>query len=253
MDGGGGQGGAVVIALVGPGRVGQVFLKGLEGEAVVEVGRGESMPDATTYLVCVPTGQLSALPPLPPPACIYVQNGVLPLNGESTYGILYFAAKDRSGYAVAGADSLFYGPLAGAAVGWLQKAGVSAKVVEDSKKFRKEQGIKVGWLAAFGLLGAFFGERVEQSLEREELSLLAQEIAPILTTALDVSIEAAELERRWRAYAEKIPSWTARVSDFPWRNGWLLECAEAAGLPAPLQRRLLAGLPRSDLPPSPRA
>ena len=242
-----------MIALVGPGRVGQVFLKGLEGQAVVVVGRGDSMPDASVYLLCVPTGQLRALPPLPPPACIYVQNGVLPLNGQSTYGILYFAAKDRSGTAVAGAESLFYGPLAAAAVGWLQKAGVSAKVLEDKEEFRKEQGIKVGWLAAFGLLGASFGERVEQSLEREELSLLAEEIAPILVAALDVSILPDELERRWRAYAENIPAWTARVSDIPWRNGWLLERAEVAGLPAPLQRRLLAGLPGSDLPPSPRA
>ncbi len=253
MDGGGGQGGAAVIALVGPGRVGQVFLKGMAGEEVVTVGRGDSIPDAAVYLVCVPTGALSQLPALPPSRCIYVQNGVLPIHQESTYGILYFAAKDRSGAAVSGADSLFYGPLAAGAVGWLERAGVAAGIIEDPAIFRKEQGIKVGWLAAFGLLGEVYGERVEQSLEREELGLLAEEIAPILRDALDVSIEEEELERRWRAYAARIPAWTARVNDYPWRSGWLLEQATQAGREAPLQRRLLAATGRSDLPPSLRA
>jgi hypothetical protein len=242
-----------VIALIGPGRVGQVFLKGMQGENVVAVGRGESIPDAEHYLICVPTAQLSHLPPLPPSACIYVQNGVLPLHPESTYGILYFAAKDRSGDAVSGADSLFYGPLAGRAVGWLEQAGVSARTIEDPEQFRKEQGIKVGWLATFGLLGERYGERVEQSLEREELRLLAQEIAPILRDALDVSIDASELELRWRAYAARIPAWTARISDYPWRNGWLLEQAARVGRFAPVQQQLLAATGRSDLPPSLRA
>ncbi|HND32410.1 MAG TPA: hypothetical protein PLA94_20570, partial [Myxococcota bacterium] len=98
-----------------------------------------------------------------------------------------------------------------------------------------------------------YGERVEQSLEREELGLLAQEIAPILGAALDVSIEADELEQRWRAYAGRIPAWTARVNDVPWRNGWLLQQAARTGRPAALQQQLLAATGRSDLPPSQRA
>lgn len=253
MDGGGGQGGAAVIALIGPGRVGQVFRKALEGDQVVTVGRGDSIPDAAVYLICVPTGTLAQLPALPPERCIYVQNGVLPLHEESTYGILYFAAKDRSGTAVSGADSLFFGPWATKAVAWLERVGVAAGIVEDAALFRKEQGIKVGWLAAFGLLGEVYGERVEQSLDREELGLLAEEIAPILRDSLDVSIGGAELERRWRAYAARIPAWNARVNDYPWRNGWLLEQAARTGQPAPLQRGLLATTGRSDLPPALRA
>lgn len=232
-----------MVTILGPGRVGQVFARCAQqsGREFQLVGKDTPLPAPSgPILVCVRNEHLEDLSEnpefskFPVAQRLFVQNGILPLD-MGTLGILYFAATDTSGEAKAGGESLFYGPLASYAVRLLQAGGLPAREIGQANQFKTEQAIKLGWLVVFGLVGERYQEPVKDSVKRDEIGVLARELAPVFQAALQLdALAPATLLARWTAYSEQIPTWNARVKDRHWRDCWVARQAKENDLSTPV-------------------
>lgn len=246
------------VTVVGPGRVGSVFVRCARaaGREVTIVGReGPIAATGGPRIVCTRADDLDDVigRAEAPDDLVFVQNGLLePVLARhrlagATQGVIWFAATARDGRARPGAPSLFFGPRAAEVVAILRAGGVDAAEAPDAPTFAREAAVKVAWLAIFGVLGERWGETVGASVERPEVATLCDELAPVLSKLVGQRIAADGLRARLVGYSRAIPDFRASVKELAWRNGLLVRAARAQKQATPVHLALLRALGRPDL------
>lgn len=220
------------MIIVGAGRVGHVLARA--GGTLVR--RGEPIPAGSPIVVCTRNDDVDAVIAATPAASranlVFVQNGILrPILDRwglrsATVGVLYFAAADRSGDAVAGPPSLFAGPNASILIATLRRLGLPA---ERSRDIDGDVARKLLWNVIYGVLGEAHEVPVGEVPEAD-VRQLVEELAPVLGVAPDAD--------PLLAYAASIPDYRASVKEWRWRNGYVRDRARALGLSTPFHDRL---------------
>ncbi len=246
--------------VVGRGRVGTLLAALAEraGQPCETLGRGDlpgslARPIAgTPIVVCTRNDDLEGLlghvAPQRRADLVFVQNGMLlPWLGERrldrcTQGLLYVAVPKVGARPEPGGESLFWGPHAEQVAALLRGGGIAARATTDAQEYRAAVAYKFAWNAVFGLLGEATGQPVGAlaAAEAEAVRALCAEMTPVLATALEVDLKAGPLAEHALAYAREIPDYRATLKEQRWRNGWLVQAAEAQAVALPQHAAWLA-------------
>ena len=245
-----------MLTLVGAGRIGTA-LAGLATANDVEyllVGRDHAgligEHDAGPIVVCTRNDDVAAVVQhcARPDDLVFIQNGAMRPwlaargLGDCTQGVLYFAVPKLRAPPESGGESVFFGRHASGLVYLLRRGNLAARVVADDDELRTEIAYKLLWAAIFGLLGDLHQETVLASVARaREVAALVTELAPVCEAGLGAPVVADQATKRLLAYSRAIGSWRASAKEWPWRNGWLIECARRHALATPLHDSLVAG------------
>jgi len=230
------------VVVIGAGRVGHVLARA--GGRLVR--RGEPIPEGDPpVVVCTRNddvdGVIAATPAVARPDLVFVQNGVLrPVLArwgleDVTHGVLWFAAADRSGVAIAGPPSWFWGRHAEAMIAALARVGLPARLLPDRAALDRAIAAKLLWNVVYGLLAEVHGVRVG-AVPEAEVEALVQELAPVLGVPPDAEPLIA--------YTRSIPDFPGGLKEWEWRNGWVRARARERGLATPLHDGWLARLGR---------
>ncbi len=252
------------FVIVGAGRIGRAIATRLEAlelpVALVTRDAGwEAVYDGPLgdpILVCVRTDDLADVVARVPERrradLVFIQNGAIrPLLqslgvGGCTRGVLYFSA-DAHGHVAVGGDSPFCGPHAMSVARVLGAAGLSTRVV-DWAMFTYFEAEKLLWLAVFGVLSEQHRQPVGVIADqrRDEVAALVTELLPMLRATYGIDPERAPTIDRLCLYASRIPTWSAAVREWPWRNGWFEQVAREFGRPTPLHQAALIAAGHAD-------
>ena len=74
----------------------------------------------------------------------------------------------------------------------------------------------------------------------DDLEALVRELHPVLQVAPGLELDADGLVARVQAYSARIPQFPARMKEWRWRNGAVVDTARRAGLDTPLHDRWVA-------------
>jgi ketopantoate reductase len=173
---------------------------------------------------------------------VLVQNGTvrgwLERHGLSglTRGVLWVAVPKVGDAPVPGGTSVFWGRHARTVAGMLDAHGIDAAAVDEAT-FAREEAVKLAWICAVGLVGSATGAKVGEisAQHGEVVAALVRELHPVLRARMGLKLGADALVDRVEAYSARIPHFPARVKEWPWRNGWVLDQARALGLSTALQ------------------
>jgi ketopantoate reductase len=168
---------------------------------------------------------------------VFVQNGTirhwlaergLSKNGR---GVLWVAVTHRGAEPVPGGPSVFAGPWADRLAQMLDAHGVDARAV-DPVEFAREEAVKLVWICATGVLGSATGHGVGgiDMHHAADLEALVRELHPVLKLSPGLDIDADALVARVVAYSKRIPHFPARMKEWAWRNGALVDTARGAGI-----------------------
>jgi hypothetical protein len=246
------------MVVVGAGRVGTALAAAAleNGETCVLIRRGADLsvlqdPPGSPILVAVGADDLDGLVPLIPDwrrgDLVFVQNGVIgpwladQRLGDCTRAILFFAATGGGALPQPGPfPSVVSGPQALTVVRWLVRCGVPAHAVEWPSLVAAEVE-KLLWIVAFGALCQRYQCDLGTACSEhaEELAALVRELQRLLRATHNVDIEHAWLLDRLVRYSRSIPTWTPRIKEWGWRNGWFVAEALRLGVPTPVHGRLL--------------
>ena len=211
-------------------------LAGSPGEPVVVAVRNDDLEDV---LDRVPRRRRNDL--------VFVQNGALgpwlrERNlGSCTRGLLYYAVAKRGDAMQTGVvPSVFTGKHAGTMAVWLRAMDVPANEV-SWPEFLVEDGVKLGWLMAHGLLCELYDCSVGEIAEyrRNELTSLCQEITAVWRAYAGVGLEIGWYVERLCEYSRSIPDYRASVKEVPWRNGWMVRTSRRYRVATPLHDEML--------------
>ena len=252
------------MVIIGAGRIGQALAARAEARdvEVALVSRDEgwdalAAPPGDPVLLAVRNADLGAVIEHVPEArrddLVFLQNGAIRELiasfglGKGTRGLLYFAVagrvSDGGGDIVEGFTCPFHGPHGPAVARWLGQLGLAARDV-DWARFSYYELEKLLWLACHGVLcekhGVTVGELVAG--HRDELHALVAELLLVGRAALGVDVPADYVVDRLVRYSETIPTWSASVKEWDWRNGWLVDRAREHGIATPLHDALLQSL-----------
>lgn len=209
------------------------------------VGLGQPGP-SLPIVVCTRNddldGVLASVHPSRVADLVLVQNGTvrgwLDQHGLSglTRGVLWVAVPKVGDPPVPGGTSVFCGPHAATVAEMMQAHGVDAAAVAPAV-FAREEAVKLAWICTVGLVGSATGAKVgEISAEHgEDVAALVRELHPVLAARMGLALSPADLVDRVAAYSARIPHFPARVKEWRWRNGWVLDQARALGLSTALQ------------------
>ena len=180
---------------------------------------------------------------------VFVQNGTiqhwlaqqgLAHNGR---GVLWVAVTHRGADPVPGGPSVFTGPWSEMLAEMMHTHGVDALSV-DAVGFAREEAVKLVWICATGVLGSATGHGVGGigAHHRADLEALVRELHPVVRASPGLDLDADALVARVMAYSRRIPHFPARLKEWPWRNGALVEIAKQAGVPIPLHDQWLSAV-----------
>ena len=172
---------------------------------------------------------------------ILIQNGMLGpwLSqqglGEVTRGVLYFAVSSRGGPITVGASSPFAGPRAAEIVEWLVGLDIAAHEV-SIPAFAEIEFEKLIWNSVFGLMCGVTGKTVGTLCESDAEACrgLVEEFREIGRVSEGLELDSDQLWTSLVSYSNTIAGYTGRVTDWEWRNGWLVQRAETLSVPTPL-------------------
>lgn len=179
---------------------------------------------------------------------VFVQNGMLrPWLAErgllgTTQGLLYVAVQRVDAEPVPGGESLFWGPHAAAVAGLLRAGGIPAREEPDEADFVRAVAYKFAWNVVFGLLGERLGLPVGQIADQhaEAVTALCAELAPVLSRALGLGLDAERMISASLEYSREIAGYRGGLKEWRWRNGWLVDEAARQGAALPEHARWLA-------------
>jgi ketopantoate reductase len=182
---------------------------------------------------------------------VFVQNGTirhwLAEHGLSNNGrgVLWVAVTHRGAPPVPGGPSVFSGPWAASLAGMMDAHGVDARAV-DPVEFAREEAVKLVWICATGVLGSATGHGVGglDAHHADDLEALVRELHPVLQVSPGIDIDADALVARVKAYSKRIPHFPARMKEWSWRNGAVVQIAEQAGIAIPRHDAWLAQVAR---------
>ena len=172
---------------------------------------------------------------------VFVQNGTirswLTARGLSQCGrgVLWVAVTHRGAEPVPGGPSVFSGEWAGVVAGMMAHHGVDARAV-GAVEFAREEAVKLAWICATGVIGSATGLGVGgiDAHHPLELEALVRELHPVLQVSPGLDLDADDLVGRVQAYSARIPHFPARMKEWRWRNGAVVETGRGAGLSTPL-------------------
>ncbi len=169
-------------------------------------------------------------------------------RGEPDRGVLWVAVPKKGDMPVPGGASVFSGKWAATLADMLNAHGVDARSV-SRVELAREEAVKVAWICATGVLGSATGLGVGgiDTHHSDDLESVVRELHPVLCISPGLDIDEDALVARVRAYSARIPHFPARLKEWTWRNGAVLQTAESAGLTTPLHDKWLA---RAGGPPS---
>lgn len=208
-------------------------------------------PGAMPVLLAVRNDDLAdVLPRIPDTRksdIVVVQNGAVSDYlrsqglGDITRGLLYMAVAKRGDPISPGSTpSPFSGRHAGTMTTWFGAMELPAtEVIWPS--FLVEEGVKLAWLLAHGLLCDLYDCDVGTiaNTRQNELTAVCQEIVTVWRASAGVGIEVGWLVARLCDYSLSIPTYQASVKEWRWRNGWMLDTAKRYRVKVPLTRELL--------------
>jgi hypothetical protein len=244
-----------VVDIVGAGRVGLALQARAEaaGAAGALWTRAEApawtMDGDAPILVCTRNDDVAAVIARTPARrrddLVFVQNGMIRPAltelgvGGCTRGLLFLAVPARGDDATPGGVSPFSGPRAAEVAAWLSGIGVPAAAVDDAA-LRALELEKLLWIVVMGAVCDARGCSVGEAAGSDDVAALTAELAPLAAAALGTEAPVDELVARLDQYSRSIPAWRAAVRELPWRNGWFVEAAAAAGVSLPVHARLMA-------------
>ena len=172
---------------------------------------------------------------------VFVQNGTIRAwladkgLSENGRGVLWVAVTHVGAAPVPGGPSVFTGPWADTIAQMMDHHGVDAAAV-DAVGFAREEAVKLAWICATGVIGSATGEGVGgiDAHHAAELEALVRELHPVLQVSPGLDLDADALVARVQAYSKRIPLFPARMKEWRWRNGAVVDTAAAAGLSIPL-------------------
>jgi ketopantoate reductase len=249
------------VVIIGAGRIGKALQARASGgdEAVVLVSRNEGWeaieagPQGDPILVAVRNDDLrtviARVPPYRRDDLVFIQNGAIRplLKSEGlaacTRGLLYFAVAKVDEPIVEGLVSPFCGPHALTMARFLGGMGLKSHAM-DWGRFSYYELEKLLWLACHGLLCTKHGVTVGELVtgHRDELAALVAELCVVGRAAMGVDVDPAYVTARLVAYSETIPTWSASVKEWRYRNGWLQSEAHRLRVDSPLHDALIKEL-----------
>lgn len=178
---------------------------------------------------------------------VFVQNGTIRAwlgeqgRSENGRGVLWVAVTHRGAEPVPGGPSVFSGPWAEVVASMMDHHGVDARAV-DATAFAREEAVKLAWICATGIIGSATGLGVGgiDAKHAGDLEALVRELHPVLQASPGLDLDADALVARVRAYSTRIPHFPARMKEWRWRNGAVVDTARAAGISTPLHDAWLA-------------
>lgn len=249
-----------MVDLIGAGRIGSALhrradARGLAGALVTRDEGWEALAGEAgrPILVCTRNDDLESVIARVPshrrPDLVFVQNGALrPFLArvglaDATRGILFVAVPTRGDDLEPGGESPFWGPHASRVAAWFRALDLPAAEVA-APAFAEVELEKLLWNACFGLMGQVYELPVGAIVHGhgEELANLVAEYLEVGAAALGVTVEGPAMLARLRAYSLSIPTFPARVREWPWRNGWFEVEAQKLGVGLPIHEALVARL-----------
>lgn len=207
--------------------------------------------DAVPIVVCTRNDDLDAVLEQVHPGrhrdLVFVQNGTIRgwlaargLSGAPR-GVLWVAVTHRGAEPVPGGPSVFTGRGAGVIAEMMRHHGVEADAV-DPVAFAREEAVKLAWICATGVIGSATGLGVGgiDAEHADDLAALVRELHPVLQVSPGLELSADALVARVQAYSARIPHFPARLKEWRWRNGAVIETARSSGLLTPLHDAWLA-------------
>lgn len=178
---------------------------------------------------------------------VFVQNGMLgpflAAQGlaDATRGLLFVAVPTKGARAQPGAPSPFTGPRADDVVAAFRALDLPAEAVARTD-FAAVELEKLLWNGVYGLLGSVTGDPVGTIARdrADEVRALVDELAPVGARALGIPTPDLDaLTASLQAYSRSIPDFPARMKEWAWRNGALVDAAAAQGVELPVHARLV--------------
>ena len=184
---------------------------------------------------------------------VFIQNGAIrdwlatQSLGGCTRGILFFAVPTIGAPIQSGGLNPFTGPQANKMTHWFASLGLETQSM-DWGRFSAYELEKIIWLSAFGLLSQRYELTVGEVLEQhqESLEALVEELRQVGRAAMSVDLPLDYLMKRLSDYTQSIPTWTASVKGWSWRNGWFDKSAARYRVNTPLHRELLIAIGKED-------
>jgi ketopantoate reductase len=184
---------------------------------------------------------------------VFIQNGAIRdwLSNKSlggcTRGILFFAVPTIGAPIQSGGLNPFTGPQANRMTHWFSSLDLETQSM-DWGRFSAYELEKLIWLSAFGLLSERYDLTVGEVLEQQADSLeaLVEELRQVGRAAMAVDLPLDYLMKRLGAYTQSIPTWSASVKEWSWRNGWFDKTALRFRVKTPLHRELLVAIGKED-------
>lgn len=243
-----------MVDIVGAGRVGLALQRRAEAAGVAgalwtrSASPGWEMRGDAPILVCTRNDDVAAVVERVPVArradLVFVQNGMIRPAlqrlglGAATRGLLFLAVPARGDDVAPGGVSPLCGPRAAEVAAWMGRVGVPAEAVDDAA-LRALELEKLLWITVMGAVCDARGVTVGEAAGSEEVAALTAELAPLAQGALGTTEPVATLIARLDRYSRSIPAWRASVREWPWRNGWFVEAAAAAGVSLPVHERMM--------------
>ncbi|MCO4744128.1 MAG: hypothetical protein KC912_05030 [Proteobacteria bacterium] len=253
------------MIVIGAGRVGTALAEasraaGIDCTLISRESGWEALDEtgAMPIVLCVRNDDLADVIPRIPASryrdLVVIQNGAVSdwiQNqglGELTRGLLYLAVAKRGDPIQPGSTpSPFSGRHAGTMKVWFDAMKLPAVEV-NWPSFLVEEGVKLGWLLAHGVLCELYDMDVGTIAEERhgELTSLSQEICKVWRAAKGVDIDVGWFVRRLEDYSRSIPTYRASVKEWPWRNGWMVETARRRRVSTPVHDHLLEQIGHGD-------